>query len=180
MWWRTAVVCPISVYDVLNTSLNCWSNLLPCSSCSSTRIHCSGIAIPTCLLYNATYGESSDPWWLRHCTIPCVLSVWTVEVIFYLVPVVRHRGQLVMWRCAERQSWYLQVSQCQLPKEQGNRLLQQFRDVFSTSDTDIGHTTAVRHHIDLVESTHWLKFTQDGVWWNGNGSGSDIAYVDWN
>ena len=37
--------------------------------------------------------------------------------------------------------------------EQGNRLLQQFRDVFSTSDTDIGHTTAVRHHIDLVEST---------------------------
>ena len=36
--------------------------------------------------------------------------------------------------------------------EQGKRLLQQFRDVFSTSDTDIGHTTAVRHHIDLVEN----------------------------
>ena len=37
--------------------------------------------------------------------------------------------------------------------EQGKRLLQQFRDVFSTSYTDIRHTTAVRHHIDLVENT---------------------------
>jgi hypothetical protein len=43
--------------------------------CHDTRIHCSGIAIPTYLLYNVTYGQSSDPWWLRHCTIPCVPPV---------------------------------------------------------------------------------------------------------
>jgi hypothetical protein len=41
--------------------------------------------------------------------------------------------------------------------EKGKRLLQQFRDVFSTSDTDIGHITAVRHHIDLVESTPCMQ-----------------------
>ena len=41
--------------------------------------------------------------------------------------------------------------------EKGKRLLQQFRDVFSISDTDIGHITAVRHHIDLVESTPFMQ-----------------------
>jgi len=41
--------------------------------------------------------------------------------------------------------------------EQGKRLLHQFRDVFSTSYTDIGHTTAVRHHIDLVENTQFKQ-----------------------
>ena len=34
---------------------------VPPNGCHDTRIHCSGIAIPTCLLYNATYGQSSDP-----------------------------------------------------------------------------------------------------------------------
>ena len=35
--------------------------------------------------------------------------------------------------------------------KQGQELLHQFRDVFSTSDTDIGHTTAVKHRIDLTD-----------------------------
>lgn len=32
-------------------------------------------------------------------------------------------------------------------------LLHQFRDVFSTSDTDIGHITAVQHKIELIDET---------------------------
>ena len=36
---------------------------------------------------------------------------------------------------------------------QGKRLLHQFRDVFSTSNTNIGHTTAGPRHIDFVENT---------------------------
>ena len=35
--------------------------------------------------------------------------------------------------------------------QEGQRLLSRFRDVFSTSDTDIGHTDAVKHRIDLVD-----------------------------
>ena len=37
--------------------------------------------------------------------------------------------------------------------EKGKQLLSRFRDVFSTSDTDIGHTDAVRHRIDLTDDT---------------------------
>ncbi|XP_076101165.1 uncharacterized protein LOC143070948 [Mytilus galloprovincialis] len=37
--------------------------------------------------------------------------------------------------------------------EKGKQLLRQYRDVFSMSDTDIGHTDAVRHRIDLTDDT---------------------------
>ena len=38
-------------------------------------------------------------------------------------------------------------------QKEAKHFLHQFKDIFSISDTDIGHTTAVKHRIDLIDDT---------------------------